>query len=69
MWYIIDCDNDVELIVGFNKAVSKDTYIKALEDVKILEILKIEKIKTGDAFYITIGRVHDIGAGIVLAEI
>ena len=69
MWYIMDCDEDANLIVGFNKEVSQNEYGKALTDGKVLEILNSEKIKTGDTFYIPTGRVHAIGAGTVLAEI
>ncbi len=69
MWYIMDCDEDANLIVGFNKEVSQNEYGKALADGTILEILNSEKIKTGDTFYIPTGRVHAIGAGTVLAEI
>ena len=69
MWYIMDCDEDANLIVGFNKEVSQNEYGKALADSTVLEILNSEKIKTGDTFYIPTGRVHAIGAGTVLAEI
>ena len=69
MWYIMDCDQDAELIVGFNKEISQGEYIKALNEGKVLDILNSEKIKTGDTFYIPTGRVHAIGAGTVLAEI
>lgn len=69
MWYIMDCDEDANLIVGFNKEVSQVEYGKALADGTVLDILNSEKIKTGDTFYIPTGRVHAIGAGTVLAEI
>lgn len=69
MWYVMDVDNDGDLIVGFNKKVSKEEYITNLEKGNILDILNTEKIKPGDAFYIPTGRVHAIGAGIVIAEI
>jgi len=69
MWYIMDCDEDANIIVGFSKEVSQSDYVKALENGSVLDILNSEKIKTGDTFYIPTGRVHAIGAGTVLAEI
>jgi len=69
MWYIVDCDKDAELIVGFNKDVTQDEYSSALKKGLILDLLNTEKVKTGDSFYIPTGRVHSIGAGTVLAEI
>lgn len=69
MWYIMDTDKDAELIVGFNKEVSQQEYIEALNNGKVLDILNSEKVNTGDTFYIPTGRVHAIGSGTVLAEI
>ena len=69
MWYIMDSDEDAELIVGFTKEVSQKEYVTSLEAGKVLDILNSEKVKAGDTFYIPTGRVHAIGAGTVLAEI
>ncbi len=69
MWYIMQADEDAELIVGFNKNVEKEEYIHHLEDSTLMDILNIEKVNVGDTFYIPTGRVHAIGAGVLLAEI
>ena len=69
MWYVMDVDKDAELIVGFNQKVDEEKYVKALNNGKVLDILNSEKTEKGDTFYIPTGRVHAIGAGIVLAEI
>ncbi|WP_372747091.1 type I phosphomannose isomerase catalytic subunit, partial [Lutibacter sp.] len=69
MWYVMEVEEDAELIVGFNKEVSKETYVNHLENTKLDELLNIEKVQKGDTFYIPTGRVHAIGAGVLLAEI
>lgn len=69
MWYIMQADKDAELIVGFNKNVEKEAYVKHVENATLTNILNIEKVKRGDTFYIPTGRVHAIGAGVLLAEI
>lgn len=69
MWYIMETDENAELIVGFNKKVNQEEYMESLNNGNILEILNAEKIFKGDTFYIPTGRVHAIGAGVVLAEI
>lgn len=69
MWYIMDCDEYAELIVGFKEKIDTNEYILALQQGNILDVLNTEKIETGDVFYIPTGRVHAIGAGTVLAEI
>lgn len=69
MWYILQADKDARLIIDFNQKIDKQTYLKHLQDETLPEILNKELIKKGDAFYITPGLIHAIGAGILLAEI
>ena len=69
MWYIMDADEAASLIVGFNKNVSKQEYTKSLEDDSLLDLLNYEKVKEGDTFFINTGKIHAIGAGVLLAEI
>ena len=69
MWYVMDADNDAELIVGFNKDVSKEEYANSLENDTLLELLNYEKVNEGDTFFINTGKIHAIGAGVLLAEI
>ncbi len=69
MWYVMEADKDAELIVGFNKTVEKETYVNHLNNSTLNEILNIEKVTKGDTYYIPAGRIHAIGAGVLLAEI
>ena len=69
MWYIMDADYEAEIIVGFNKELTKESYTEQLQNESLLEVLNKEQTSAGDAFYIPTGRVHAIGAGVLLAEI
>lgn len=69
MWYIMDADPGGQLIVGFNKDVTKDDYVKSLEDGTLMGLLNYEVVKEGDTFFIDTGTIHAIGAGVLLAEI
>lgn len=69
MWYVMQADENAELIVGFDTALDRDSYQEYLEANKVLEVMHHEKVKKGDTFYIPTGRVHAIGAGVLLAEI
>ena len=69
MWYVIDAQAGAELISGFNHDMDKEHYLKHLSNNELSQILNSEKVKAGDVFFIPAGRVHAIGAGIVLAEI
>jgi len=69
MWYIMNADDDAKLIVGFNRNVSKEEYAQSLKDDTLLELLNYEKVNEGDTFFINTGKIHAIGAGVMLAEI
>src|SRR5690606_1523139 len=69
MWYIMDADLGSELIIGFNRDVEKAEYIKRLEEGTLLDLRNYQKVKEGDTFFIKTGKIHAIGAGVMLAEI
>ncbi|WP_456463005.1 type I phosphomannose isomerase catalytic subunit [Lutibacter sp.] len=69
MWYVMQAERDAELIVGFNQKVTKKIYSENLRNSSLYKLLNVEKVKKGDVYYIPTGRVHAIGAGVLLAEI
>ncbi len=69
MWYVMQADPKANLIVGFKKEVTPDEYLRHLENKTLTDILNIDEVKTGDVYFIPTGRVHAIGAGVLLAEI
>ena len=69
MWYIMDADPGANLIVGFNKDVQKEEYKKSLENDTLLDLMNYETVEEGDTFFINTGKIHAIGAGVLLAEI
>lgn len=69
MWYVMQADEDAELIVGFDEKLNKNTYNEHIKANTILDVMHHENVQKGDTFYIPTGRVHAIGAGVLLAEI
>lgn len=69
MWYVFQADEDSNLIVGFNQDMTPETYLKHLKNKTLTQILNFDKVKTGDTYFIEVGRVHAIGAGVMVAEI
>jgi mannose-6-phosphate isomerase len=69
MWYVMQADKKANLIVGFQKEVTPKEYTYHLENKKLSDILNIDEVKKGDVYFIPTGRVHAIGAGVLLAEI
>ena len=69
MWYVMQAEKEAELIIGFKEDLSPKQYEQYLKDGKILDVMNHEVVSKGDTFYIPTGRVHAIGAGVLLAEI
>jgi len=69
MWYVVQADPDSNLIVGFNQPMTKELYLKHLEAKTLESILNFDKVEAGDTYFIEVGRIHAIGAGVLLAEI
>lgn len=69
MWYVMQADDEAQLIVGFENDITKEAYKQHLENNTVLEVMHHENVNSGDTFYIPTGRVHAIGAGVLLAEI
>ncbi|MFK5879768.1 MAG: mannose-6-phosphate isomerase [Flavobacteriaceae bacterium] len=69
MWYVMQADENANLIVGFKKDISSEEYLQHLKNKSLLDILNIDIVKEGEVYFISTGRVHAIGAGVMLAEI
>ncbi len=69
MWYVMQADENANLIVGFQKDSNQEDYLKHLENKSLLDILNVDIVQKGDVYFIPTGRVHAIGAGVMLAEI
>jgi mannose-6-phosphate isomerase len=69
MWYIMDAEEDAKLIIGFNHDVTRKEFLDNLNGNSLQTILHYEGVKEGDAFFINTGKIHAIGAGVLLAEI
>ena len=70
MWYVSDCDEGAALYVGFkDTSITREEYIKALNEDRLPEILNRVEVKKGDTFFIPAGTVHALGKGIKVVEI
>ena len=69
MWYVMQADKGGDLIVGFKNDTTKEEYLKQVEDKTLLNILNVDNVEEGDVYFIPTGRIHAIGAGVLLAEI
>lgn len=69
MWYVMDADPGSTLISGFTKKITREEYLGHFSAGRLDDILMKVPVEKGDCFYMSTGRVHSIGRGILLAEI
>ena len=68
-WYIIDCEEDASLILGFKDKISPEEFKNAIENNTLTDYVENVKVKKGDFFFIDSGTLHAICKGILLAEV
>lgn len=69
MWYVIDAAPGARLCSGWTGDMTPEEYESRVRNHTIEEVLRWHEVRPGDVFNIPAGRVHSIGAGILLAEI
>ena len=69
MWYVLQAEQDAEIITGFSRDTNKEEFSKLLAEKNLDSVLNRVKVSEGDVFYTPAGRIHALGPGIMLAEI
>ncbi|MGZ8937831.1 MAG: type I phosphomannose isomerase catalytic subunit [Limisphaerales bacterium] len=69
MWYIAKANQGAELYVGLRKSVSRAEFESKIADGTVAKCFHRIQVHTGDAMFLPSGRVHAIGAGLVIFEI
>jgi mannose-6-phosphate isomerase len=68
-WYIAATEPGAELYLGFRDAITREQFEKALRDGTAADHVHKIRVKAGDAAFLPAGRLHAVGAGILLIEI
>jgi mannose-6-phosphate isomerase len=66
-WYILDCDQDSQIVVGHN-AKNKEELKDMIATNRWTDLIQVRPIKKGDFFQITPGTVHAIKGGTLILE-
>ncbi len=69
MWYIVDADEDAEIICGLADGIGNVDFCTALQKGELMSALKVQKVRAGETYFIPAGLPHAIGKGILIAEI
>lgn len=66
-WYILDADEDAELIFGHH-AKTKEEFIKQIEANNWNQLLRKVSVKKGDFFHVPTGTIHALKKGTLVLE-
>ena len=69
MWYVADADPGAELFVGLKKGVTRARFERAIQDGTVADCVQRLPVEKGDVMFLPSGRIHAIGAGLVIFEI
>ncbi|MCB1231343.1 MAG: class I mannose-6-phosphate isomerase [Verrucomicrobiae bacterium] len=69
MWVVAHADPGAELIVGVKDGVSREEFEAALADGSAETLVHTIRAAAGDFIFIPSGRLHAIGAGLLIYEI
>jgi mannose-6-phosphate isomerase len=69
MWYVVDHDEDAEVILGLNSKTLDTNALQTINQDNVGKILNRKLVSKGDSYFIPAGQVHAIGAGVLAAEI
>ncbi|MGJ8673987.1 type I phosphomannose isomerase catalytic subunit [Rubritalea sp.] len=69
MWYIAHAEPGAAIYFGFKKGTTKEAFQTALNNGDPDKLIHTIYPKSGDSIHIPSGRLHAIGAGIVIYEI
>ncbi|MEM7010768.1 MAG: type I phosphomannose isomerase catalytic subunit, partial [Verrucomicrobiota bacterium] len=69
MWYIAAAEPGAKLYIGLREGVDADQFRDAIENGSVEETLNVLEPKAGDFIFIPSGRLHAIGAGLLIYEI
>jgi mannose-6-phosphate isomerase len=69
MWYVVEAAPGAELFAGLKRGVARAEFEQRVRDGSVAGCLHRLPVQAGDALFLPSGRVHAIGAGVVLFEI
>lgn len=69
LWYITEADPGAEIYAGLRRGVTREEFERRLRDGSVADCIHRFAVRAGDAVFLPSGRIHALGAGLVLFEI
>ncbi len=68
-WYVLEASPGATLYAGWRPGTDRAAVEEAIRTGRIEDLLNVVPVRAGDALWIPGGRVHALGAGILLLEV
>jgi mannose-6-phosphate isomerase len=69
MWHVVSAQPGASLLLGLKPGVTKQSFLKALENQTLEELFERHAVQTGDTYFVPAGTPHTIGPDIVICEV
>jgi mannose-6-phosphate isomerase len=69
MWFVADAAPGAELFAGLKRGVTRAEFERRIRDGSLAECIHRIPVKAGGAIFLPSGRLHALGAGLVIFEI
>lgn len=69
MWYIAAAQPGARLVVGLKAGVTRESFAAAIASGTVAQLVHEIPVQAGDSIFIPSGRLHAIGAGLLIFEI
>ncbi len=69
LWYILEAEEDAEILYGLADGVTREAFAKGVREGNTETLLRHQKVSPGQTYFIPAGMLHAIGKGILLAEV
>ncbi len=69
MWYIVEAEENAGIYLGLKQNVTKKQLAEAISNGTIIDLLRFERVRAGECYFIPSGTLHAIGKGCLICEI
>ncbi len=69
MWFVSHADKGARIYAGLKQGVTRDSFEEALRHGTVADLVHSMEPKTGEFMFVESGRIHALGAGLLVYEI
>ena len=69
LWYVAEAEPGAELYVGLKRGCTREEFTRRIHDGTVEHCFHRARVRAGDVMFLPSGRVHALGAGLVIFEI